>query len=73
MRQIWQGKYQVKYMPVKTKILMRENRKPVYIGVAIVCSVFRFWILLNIIFLLNKEKGYEDYTIRKSSIMQIYG
>ncbi|MBO5209519.1 MAG: hypothetical protein J6B68_09280 [Lachnospiraceae bacterium] len=74
MRQIWQGEIPSEvYAREKQKILMRENRKPVYIGVAIVCSVFLvFWILLNIIFLLNKEKGYEDYTIRKKQYYAEY-
>lgn len=74
MRQMWQGEIPGEvYAREKQKILMRENRRPVYIGTAIVCSVFVvLWILINIVLFLNEEKGCRDYTVRKRQYFAEY-
>lgn len=74
MKQIWQGEIPGEvYARERQKVLMRENRKPVYIGIAIVCGAFLIlWILLNALLLLNEEKGCRDYTIRKKQYYAEY-
>ena len=50
MKQIWQGEIPGEaYAREKQKIFMRENRKPAYIGTAIVCGVFLLLCCLNVI------------------------
>ncbi|MBQ6807248.1 MAG: hypothetical protein IJO97_07465 [Lachnospiraceae bacterium] len=74
MKQIWQGEIPGEaYAREKQKIFMRENRKPAYIGTAIVCGVFLLlWIVLNLVLVLQEEKGYRDYTIRKKQYYKEY-